>query len=53
METALGKDVLLVERFDRENLKGGWGRKAFVCWLKSFGAAFKTLGKAFASYLEG
>jgi serine/threonine-protein kinase HipA len=33
METALGKDVLLVERFDRERLKGGWGRKAFVSAL--------------------
>jgi serine/threonine-protein kinase HipA len=36
METALGKDVLLVERFDRERLKGGWGRKAFVSALTMF-----------------
>jgi serine/threonine-protein kinase HipA len=36
MEMALGKDVLLVERFDRERLKGGWGRKAFVSALTMF-----------------
>jgi serine/threonine-protein kinase HipA len=36
METALGKDVLLVERFDRERVKGGWGRKAFVSALTMF-----------------
>lgn len=36
METALGKDVLLVERFDREHLKGGWARKAFVSALTLF-----------------
>ena len=36
METALGKDVLLVERFDRERKKGGWSRKAFVSALTLF-----------------
>ena len=36
METALGKDVLLVQRFDREQLKGGWSRKAFVSALTMF-----------------
>jgi serine/threonine-protein kinase HipA len=36
METALGKDVLLVERFDRERLNGGWGRMAFVSVLTMF-----------------
>jgi serine/threonine-protein kinase HipA len=36
METALGKDVLLVERFDRERLKGGWTRKAFVSAVTMF-----------------
>ena len=36
METALGKEVLLVERFDRERLKDGWGRKAFVSALTVF-----------------
>jgi len=36
METALGKDVLLVERFDRESKKGGWTRKAFVSALTLF-----------------
>jgi hypothetical protein len=29
MKAALGKDVQLVERFDREQQKGGWSRKAF------------------------
>jgi len=33
METVLGKDVLLVERFDRERKKGRWRRKAFVSAL--------------------
>jgi serine/threonine-protein kinase HipA len=33
MERALGKDVLLVERFDRERLEEGWGRKPFVSAL--------------------
>jgi serine/threonine-protein kinase HipA len=36
METGLGKDVLLVERFDRERVKGGWGRRAFVSALTMF-----------------
>jgi serine/threonine-protein kinase HipA len=36
MEMALGKDVLLVERFDRERLQNGWGRKAFVSALTIF-----------------
>jgi len=36
MEKALGKDVLLVERFDRERVKGGWTRKAFVSALTMF-----------------
>jgi serine/threonine-protein kinase HipA len=33
MEKALDKDVLLVERFDRERVKGEWHRKAFVSAL--------------------
>lgn len=36
LESVLGKDVLLVERFDRERLKGGWTRKAFVSALTMF-----------------
>lgn len=36
MEKALGKDVLLVERFDRERQKNGWSRKAFVSALTMF-----------------
>ncbi|HBE95192.1 MAG TPA: phosphatidylinositol kinase [Desulfovibrio sp.] len=33
LERALGKDVLLVERFDREKAEGGWLRKAMVSAL--------------------
>jgi serine/threonine-protein kinase HipA len=36
VERALGKDVLLVERFDRERVQGGWTRKAFVSALTMF-----------------
>jgi serine/threonine-protein kinase HipA len=36
METALGNDVLQVLRFDREHLKSGWSRKAFVSPLMMF-----------------
>jgi serine/threonine-protein kinase HipA len=36
LEKALGKDVLLVERFDRERVEGGWARKAFVSALTIF-----------------
>jgi serine/threonine-protein kinase HipA len=36
MEAALGKDVLLVERFDRERTEHGWSRKAFVSALTMF-----------------
>jgi serine/threonine-protein kinase HipA len=48
METALGKDVLLVERFDRERLKGGWTRKAFVSALTMF--EFDEMMARHASY---
>jgi len=33
MDRALGKDVLLVERFDRERIEGGWGRRSMVSGL--------------------
>ncbi len=36
LETALGKDVLLVQRFDRERARDGWARKAFVSALTMF-----------------
>jgi serine/threonine-protein kinase HipA len=36
IEKALGKDVLLVERFDREQRPTGWARKAFVSALTLF-----------------
>ena len=36
LERALGKDVLMVERFDREKTEGGWQRKAMVSALTLF-----------------
>jgi len=37
LETAANKDVLLVERFDRENVEQGWTRKSMVSALTLFG----------------
>lgn len=37
LERAAGKDVLLVERFDREYVAEGWQRKAMVSALTLFG----------------
>ncbi len=37
LEHAAGKDVLLVERFDRAKTVGGWTRKAMVSALTLFG----------------
>lgn len=34
---AAGKDVLLIERFDRTRLSGGWARKCMVSALTMFG----------------
>jgi serine/threonine-protein kinase HipA len=48
MEKALGKDVLLVERFDREHLESGWTRKAFVSALTMF--EFDEMMARHASY---
>jgi serine/threonine-protein kinase HipA len=48
MEKALGKDVLLVERFDRERQKGDWTRKAFVSALTMF--EFDEMMARHASY---
>ncbi len=36
LEEALGKDVLLVERFDRERVESGWARRAMVSALTIF-----------------
>jgi serine/threonine-protein kinase HipA len=33
LTTALGKDVLLIERFDRSKVEGGWTRRAMVSAL--------------------
>ncbi|MDP3425776.1 MAG: HipA domain-containing protein, partial [Humidesulfovibrio sp.] len=53
LERSLGKDVLLVERFDREPAQGGWRRKAMVSALTLFGldemmaryASYQTLAE--------
>ena len=37
LEHVVGRDVLLVERFDREKTKDGWTRKAMVSALTLFG----------------
>ncbi|WP_163030898.1 HipA domain-containing protein, partial [Pseudomonas viridiflava] len=37
LEHALGKDVLLIERFDRQPLNGGWSRKIMASALTLFG----------------
>ena len=37
LETAANKDVLLIERFDREKTRLGWTRKAMVSALTLFG----------------
>ena len=48
MEKVLGKDVLLVERFDREHAESGWTRKAFVSALTMF--EFDEMMSRHASY---
>ena len=48
LEHAAGKDVLLVERFDRAKAKGGWTRKAMVSALTLFGLD-ETMAR-YASY---
>ncbi len=53
LETAANKDVLLVERFDRENVAQGWARKSMVSALTLFGlddmmaryASYETLAE--------
>ncbi len=48
IEKALGKDVLLVERFDRKHVESGWTRKAFVSALTMF--EFDEMMARHASY---
>ncbi len=53
LETAANKDVLLIERFDREKVKRGWTRKSMVSALTLFGlddmmaryASYETLAE--------
>lgn len=47
---AAGKDVLLVERFDRPRVDGGWARKAMVSALTIFG--LEEMMARYASYEE-
>jgi len=48
METAANKDVLLIERFDREKNKQGWARKSMVSALTLF--ALDDMMARYASY---
>jgi serine/threonine-protein kinase HipA len=48
LERAAGKDVLLVERFDRSNSPDGWTRRAMVSALTLFG--LDELMARYASY---
>ena len=48
LEHVVGKDVLLVERFDRKMTKNGWIRKAMVSALTLFG--LDEMMARFASY---
>ena len=50
LASVLGKDVLLVERFDRENVAGGWRRKAMVSALTLFG--LDEMMARYASYAD-
>lgn len=47
---AAGRDVLLVERFDRPRVDGGWARKAMVSALTIFG--LEEMMARYASYEE-
>jgi len=47
---ASGKDVLLIERFDRTRVASGWGRKSMVSALTLFGLS--DMQARYASYEE-
>jgi serine/threonine-protein kinase HipA len=50
LESVLGKDVLLIERFDREKAHKGWWRKAMVSALTLFG--LDEMMAMYASYQD-
>lgn len=50
LERAAGRDILLVERFDRERLGAGWARKAMVSALTLF--ELDEMMARYASYEE-
>jgi serine/threonine-protein kinase HipA len=50
LQRVAGKDVLLIERFDREKVAGGWARKAMVSGLTLL--ALDELMARYASYEE-
>lgn len=50
LRTVAGRDVLLVERFDRTRVQDGWARRAFVSSLTLF--ALDELSGRHASYAE-
>lgn len=50
LEQSMGRDVLLIERFDRDRQKAGWSRKMLVSALTLFG--LDEIMAAHASYTE-
>jgi serine/threonine-protein kinase HipA len=50
LTSALGKDVLLIERFDREKIEQGWSRKPIVSALTLFG--LDEMMVAYTSYQD-
>lgn len=50
LEQSMGRDVLLIERFDRKHLETGWSRKMLVSALTLFG--LDEIMAAHASYTE-
>lgn len=50
LEKSMGKDVLLIQRFDREQIEDGWSRRMLVSALTIFG--LDEIMAAHASYTE-
>jgi serine/threonine-protein kinase HipA len=50
LEQSMGRDVLLIERFDRKHVETGWSRKMLVSALTLFG--LDEIMAAHASYTE-
>ena len=50
LEIAAKRDVLLIERFDREKIAQGWSRKSMVSALTLFG--LDEMMARYASYVD-